>query len=638
MTPRSLILVSLTLALLGGCAQLGMQWMAEAAPPPVIEASVSGPVVPWTGLEPLDAPEAFHFAVVSDRTGNHRDGVFASAMPKLNLLQPAFVVSVGDLIEGYTDDRVRLAEEWDEIEGFVGGLRMPFFYTAGNHDMSNEVMAETWRERFGPSFYHFRYKGALFVVMNSELFGMVHDPDSPVPGPWAQADQMAWVEGVLAENADARWTFVMVHQPLWDSPQIHPDWLRVEELLGERGFTVFAGHTHRYTRHIRRGRQFITLATTGGGSRMRGLPWGEFDHVAFVHMNGEEPVIANVTLEGVQDTDVLTAEMRSVVDAMAGAVVALPLRGNGRTFRKGTARFEVTNRLDRPLEMEARFEAGRDLKPGVTGAIRSLAPGAVEVIEVPLRSRLPLRYEELAPAYAYFTLRSDGSGGEPVEIERKLAMVPDGPFDVAPLDHPIRVDGDLSEWDRLRFVVDEPAEVEGHGHYFGATDASFRFDVRRDETHLYVAVDVTDDSIVTSRERIARNQDAVLVSIDPRPALERNQNVELFAMIRSGALGRMVSAFVTIEEPRFDPILAIFTGGGDPVHVHASRRTPGGYTVELAVPITALDERAGGDWDGLRLNVTVEDFDQGEADHNSLYWRPSRFRPGTASGVGSFGL
>lgn len=638
MTPRSLILTSLTLVLLGGCAQLGMQWMAAAAPTPLIEAPEVGHSVPWTGLEPLDAPEAFHFAIVSDRTGGHRGRVFASAMPKLNLLQPAFVVSVGDLIEGYTDDPARLAEEWDEIEGFIGDLQMPFFYVAGNHDMSNEVMADTWRERFGPSYYHFRYKGALFVVMNSELFGMVHDPSRPVPGPWTQADQMAWVETVLAENVDARWTFVLVHQPLWDSPQIHPDWLRVEELLGDRGYTVFAGHTHRYTRHIRRGRQFITLATTGGGSAMRGLAWGEFDHVAFVHMDGEEPVIANVTLDGVLDTDVLTADMRSVVDALAGAVVALPLRGNGRTFREGVARFEVTNRLDRPLELEARFEAGRDLTPGVTEVVRSLPPGAVEVIEVPLRSRLPIRYEELAPARAYFTLRTEGRGGEPVEIERELAMVPDGPFHVGLLDHSIRLDGDLSEWGRLRFVVDEPADVDSHGRYLGAADASFRFDLRRDETHLYIAVDVTDDSIVTSGDLIARNQDAVVISIDPRPAAERNRNEELFAMIRNGALGKVVSAFVTIEEPRPDPILVLFTGEGEPVHRQAARRTPGGYAVEVAIPVAVLEERAGGDWDGFRLNVTIEDFDQDEPDHNSLYWRPSRFEPGTAEGVGSFGL
>ena len=60
-------------------------------------------------------------------------------------MRPEFVVSVGDLIEGYTDDPAVLDREWDEFEGFVGRLQMPFFYVPGNHDMSNAVMAEEWQ-------------------------------------------------------------------------------------------------------------------------------------------------------------------------------------------------------------------------------------------------------------------------------------------------------------------------------------------------------------------------------------------------------------------------------------------------------------------------------------------------------------
>lgn len=117
-------------------------------PVPQIDAHTGEPAKPWTRLDVNDAFEDFTFVVVTDRTGSHRHGVFEQAMPKVNLLEPAFVVSVGDLIEGYTDDPVQLEREWNEIEDFIAKLDMPFFYTAGNHDMSNAVMAETWRERF----------------------------------------------------------------------------------------------------------------------------------------------------------------------------------------------------------------------------------------------------------------------------------------------------------------------------------------------------------------------------------------------------------------------------------------------------------------------------------------------------------
>src|SRR5262249_4306557 len=67
---------------------------------------------PWTSLRLNNGPDTFHFAIVSDRTGGHRARIFSQAVEQLNLLQPQFVVSVGDLIEGYTENPAKLAEEW----------------------------------------------------------------------------------------------------------------------------------------------------------------------------------------------------------------------------------------------------------------------------------------------------------------------------------------------------------------------------------------------------------------------------------------------------------------------------------------------------------------------------------------------
>ena len=50
---------------------------------------------PWTHSAVRDASSDFDFIVVTDRTGEHREGVFRRAMAKTNLVQPAFVFSVG---------------------------------------------------------------------------------------------------------------------------------------------------------------------------------------------------------------------------------------------------------------------------------------------------------------------------------------------------------------------------------------------------------------------------------------------------------------------------------------------------------------------------------------------------------------
>src|SRR5437763_2725401 len=83
---------------------------------------------PWTNLRLNNDPREFRFAIVSDRTGGHRPQVFSKAVERLNLLQPEFVVTVGDLVEGYTEEREKMEEQWKEFDGYVKKLQMPFFY------------------------------------------------------------------------------------------------------------------------------------------------------------------------------------------------------------------------------------------------------------------------------------------------------------------------------------------------------------------------------------------------------------------------------------------------------------------------------------------------------------------------------
>lgn len=79
--------------------------------------SVSTDKKPWTHLNFKNDPENFQFAIVTDNTGGMRPGVFESAVLKLNLMQPEFVMSVGDLIEGYTKEQEQINKEWLEFNG-----------------------------------------------------------------------------------------------------------------------------------------------------------------------------------------------------------------------------------------------------------------------------------------------------------------------------------------------------------------------------------------------------------------------------------------------------------------------------------------------------------------------------------------
>jgi hypothetical protein len=95
---------------------------------------------PWTSEKFKDDPANFQFVIIGDRTGGANvQGTFKLAMDQINLLQPEFVINVGDTIEGYSDDKAKLNAEWDESDGVLKKLEMPFFPTPGNHDIANKT-------------------------------------------------------------------------------------------------------------------------------------------------------------------------------------------------------------------------------------------------------------------------------------------------------------------------------------------------------------------------------------------------------------------------------------------------------------------------------------------------------------------
>ena len=115
-----------------------------ASPPEAVPIPGAGVFEPgegaraWTHLDFANDPENFQFVVISDRTGGHRPGVFPKILEKVNLMQPELVMSVGDYIEGYTEDRATAEAEWAEIDDMIQTVEAPFFHVAGNHDYSNE--------------------------------------------------------------------------------------------------------------------------------------------------------------------------------------------------------------------------------------------------------------------------------------------------------------------------------------------------------------------------------------------------------------------------------------------------------------------------------------------------------------------
>ncbi len=295
------------LALLG----LSVVWSRTQSPRPEFDFAVEK-VNPYTHVNFNNRPDEFQFAIVSDRTGGHRPKIFSRAIEQLNLLQPEFVLSVGDLIEGYTTDKKQVDREWREFQIYTSRLQMPFFYVPGNHDITNKVMAEIWKNRFGKSYYSFVTRDVLFVVLNSE------DPPGFRYGR-ISAEQTTWLKETLDKYKSVAWTLVLVHKPMWIMPDLNENgWLEVEKVLTGRKHTVFAGHVHRYQKFRRNDSNYYMLGTTGGVSRLRGPEYGEIDHIVWVTMKKEGPVLANVLLEGIlpEDLSVIPSDEEGITQYM----------------------------------------------------------------------------------------------------------------------------------------------------------------------------------------------------------------------------------------------------------------------------------------------------------------------------------
>lgn len=283
---------------------------------------------PYTHLRFQNDTDDFRFAVFGDRTGGTRPGTFPAAVGLLNLLQPEFIVNVGDLIEGYVEDEEALKAMWGEVDEQLAELDAPLFFVMGNHDVNLDPSEKVWFDRVGADrgYSHFVYKNVLFLLMSTE------DPPKNDPDPeleekyesvkagevsaaegraiveeleaWAgkvniSDDQVAYFERVLAENPDVRWTFGFLHTPAWAQPD-PGNFARVETLLADRPYTIFAGHTHTYDYTRRYGRDYITMGMTGGLAPELATT-GNMDHVAWVTMTEQGPVISNLLLNGILD-------------------------------------------------------------------------------------------------------------------------------------------------------------------------------------------------------------------------------------------------------------------------------------------------------------------------------------------------
>jgi hypothetical protein len=299
---------------------------------------------PWT-FEPKGTGNGrFSFIVMGDRTGMAWPGKMDEVVAKINARksapgdEPKFSIITGDLIEGYNRDLPRLNNMWNEVDRSFGALRIPLFRAPGNHDISNLVMQSVFEARYGRTYYHFLYEGALFLVLNTEdppppstvesentvdqamkeVAALAKiDPRHALPERFpnmcdaegthnrngqTQAprnligdEQTAYFESVLARYPKVSWTFLFMHQPAWRGAG-SPNFAKLQAKLAGRKHTVFAGHFHQYNHEELRGAAYYITGPTAAISRCPSDKNGS-NQLLNIHFDGQSVTVEREFVE-----------------------------------------------------------------------------------------------------------------------------------------------------------------------------------------------------------------------------------------------------------------------------------------------------------------------------------------------------
>ena len=203
------------------------------------------------------APVPFRFAILGDRTGDAQPGVYERIWREATATNPAFVVTVGDTIEGGSDSTAAI--QWQQWQQLIRPYRIiPVYLTPGNHDIWSPRSEALFQQYSGhPPHYSFDYQQAHFTIVDnsrSEQFSSA---------------ELQFLESDLRSHTAQPLKFVISHRPSWliDS-SLGNTASSFHQLMKRYGVHyVVAGHVHQLIHAKLEGISYVSLPSSGGHLR-----------------------------------------------------------------------------------------------------------------------------------------------------------------------------------------------------------------------------------------------------------------------------------------------------------------------------------------------------------------------------------
>ena len=223
-------------------------------------------------------PDSFRFVVLGDRTGEAKPGVYERVWKDAAAERPAFVVSVGDTIEGLNDETAE--SEWQQVEKILSAwARFPLYLAPGNHDIWSARSEKLFQKYAGHApHYSFDYHQAHFTILDNSRSDQL------------SASELTFLEEDLKEHNEQPLKFIVSHRPSWLLNAVVGDPnFRLHQIAKKYGASyVIAGHVHEMLHAELEGVDYISMVSAGGHLRASGkYEDGWFFGYAVVDVNGK---------------------------------------------------------------------------------------------------------------------------------------------------------------------------------------------------------------------------------------------------------------------------------------------------------------------------------------------------------------
>jgi predicted phosphodiesterase len=518
---------------------------------------------------PSLAAGGFHFAVLSDRTGGHIEGVYPRVIEEIARLNPDFVVTVGDHIEGYGDDMTLANAQWDTIIAFFERLECPVYVTPGNHDIWSDDSEEVWRERVGVEpYYSFEHEGTHFAVLDNSRLESWSD---------AEAGQLEWLRADLEQADGSDNVFVFAHKPLWTQTLALGESDPLHDILAAHNVDVhFTGHVHHYFSAEYDGVSYISMGSSGGdmGVSASSEPRGQFFQFGWVTVDEDRYEVAVVELGGVHGPDVSTLSVQEEIGRAEGEYIrAEPIVLEGADEVDGEIIVVVENHTPRVIEDAVAWTVpdGWTIEPQSVPV--SVPPG--DTTKVVFRGT---SHGSLFPAPAY-VVRYPLSDGREIRATGAPRIV--RVAEAAELERAPELDGSVDErcWsgvgaERAFYSEDGRPGVQGE------TEFRFAFD----SENLYIAAVCLDPGIenlssgTADRDGPVYGEDCVGFFIQPRT------DEMVVYQVYANPSGTIFDQRITFNEVMWYTTDIDWNGSIDvATQVDADR-----WTVEMRIPLAEL--------------------------------------------------